>query len=646
MDPYARYYRDPLYLKYPYVKTDRYKERFETYYGKRFDRALKSLEREVEDFVLEGEEENIMSNLTDKQRDNVFKKYTTSLEYARSLYLKNPSLYYDQMWPLFVQKFMAKYGLVGCYNNPTAEFEYIDSKYKDLSGKELIYEFVYDSRYKDHNKECLITLIKSYVEHRQIVKPVYLEEWENHVARCSELVPIGQVPIGEGTFAKTYLVASHGTEYALKITKYLSPIEVDATCRLRHPNLIKCVNLYMRNDQCDIGENGDKGMLLEYCENTLLSLYGNSHKTRVKAAYKICSVVDFIHSKGLLHLDIKPANVMVCGRDPSLIDFGSSVYVNDIYRGFKSPKSRTSIFYRPPEHFGVDEVINNNKTDVWSLGMLLLGLLSNEPGTYESQLEQFGNDYLYEGIIFFKLEDVIDFIHKNFSNRQRRYKYLLDYTDDPTLSDLLAGMLDPEPTSRMDMKEVILHDYFYDEKFTAGHEATLPSSGTYPVNKTLYKYLLELMRAIDSIGDDEVTAKMYFEACSLYNRISRHIARQGFLVKINYTYACMQLVLACYGVDFTKYSYDPVENKVKYEKSTFNNQDHRDNIIEIVQGSLLHCPLYEALQTKAQVSATYKMILMNPTVNIEQVDIKEWLSILDQKLEDDGENKNFRLIEF
>lgn len=49
----------------------------------------------------------------------------------------------------------------------------------------------------------------------------------------------------------------------------------------------------------------------------------------VKFAIDICKGVNYCHEQGILHLDIKPANVLVCSNGIcKLCDFGSSIKIN------------------------------------------------------------------------------------------------------------------------------------------------------------------------------------------------------------------------------------------------------------------------------------------------------------------------------
>jgi serine/threonine protein kinase/class 3 adenylate cyclase len=114
----------------------------------------------------------------------------------------------------------------------------------------------------------------------------------------------------------------------------------------------------------------------EFCDENRLTV-----KERLELFRKICSVVEYLHGKGVIHRDIKPSNIIVAtGGEPKMIDFGIAQVINsaavlgknDLTSLLQSAFSRD---YASPEQVRGDRDIEKS-TDVYSLGALLYELLT------------------------------------------------------------------------------------------------------------------------------------------------------------------------------------------------------------------------------------------------------------------------------
>jgi serine/threonine protein kinase len=97
----------------------------------------------------------------------------------------------------------------------------------------------------------------------------------------------------------------------------------------------------------------------------------------IEVALNLCEVVEYIHGKGIVHLDLKPENVIVLPDDTiKLIDFGLA---REVKRGFSSllaPKAKGTPDYASPEQ--IRGKSPDARSDIYSLGLMLYEMLTGE----------------------------------------------------------------------------------------------------------------------------------------------------------------------------------------------------------------------------------------------------------------------------
>lgn len=145
----------------------------------------------------------------------------------------------------------------------------------------------------------------------------------------------------------------------------------------QHPHIMK-INLACEDDQFIY-------LSMPFCRNGSLNALLEKRFLTVREviyyALGFLSGLHFIHSKGLIHFDVKPSNVMIDNSNKAVVtDFGLAKYVDD--SGFASQ----DVFYsthRPPESFTVTDL--TNAADIYQVGLTLYRMC-NGNANFKEQL--------------------------------------------------------------------------------------------------------------------------------------------------------------------------------------------------------------------------------------------------------------------
>lgn len=192
--------------------------------------------------------------------------------------------------------------------------------------------------------------------------------------------------LGAGGMGRVYLAESIGRirrRVALKVLNEgeFSPrvltqfeVEAQALAQLEHEHIAR---LYETGQDVD----GRPWMAMEWVDGEPLTSYCDRRElaldARLELFAQIARAVEYMHSRGVLHGDLKPANILVherAGRAiPKLIDLGlarvggASSEATDIVMGTPA--------YMAPEHFDAGSNAVDERADVFALGIVLRELL-------------------------------------------------------------------------------------------------------------------------------------------------------------------------------------------------------------------------------------------------------------------------------
>jgi serine/threonine protein kinase len=182
--------------------------------------------------------------------------------------------------------------------------------------------------------------------------------------------------------------------------------------RLDHPNIVRCHDL-------GIDESGEPFLLLELLDEprTIVDYARSATPAqRVRALVEMFGALAYVHDRKLLHRDLKPCNVLVCRRPPSLdaqrslsprvclIDFGLAAGPEDVTtpsaEGDEAPPSLVgSVLYLAPELVAGEPA--SPSSDMYAAGMIAAEVLTGEdplrhtgPRTTLATLRDFSRDWL------------------------------------------------------------------------------------------------------------------------------------------------------------------------------------------------------------------------------------------------------------
>jgi hypothetical protein len=167
--------------------------------------------------------------------------------------------------------------------------------------------------------------------------------------------------------------------------------EAEITAQLEHPNIIPIHELAVGPSRASFSMRLIRGQTLLQAINAWSNLPDDA-----EALYRIlnvflhvCDAVAFAHSRGVIHGDIKPANVMVGSYgEVYLVDWGIASLIPtssgeepvsvSSERHTRSGVRGTPAFMAPEQAKGVLEAIDE-RTDVFGLGALLYFILCGHP---------------------------------------------------------------------------------------------------------------------------------------------------------------------------------------------------------------------------------------------------------------------------
>lgn len=181
-------------------------------------------------------------------------------------------------------------------------------------------------------------------------------------------------PIGYGSFSiiyKGYRYSDRSPVAIKLITKIVDPKyfqnEVKIMQQVEHPNILKLYKV--------IRKEGKIYLIIEYCNGGDLSNYiqKNCNTFDNRYFYQILDGLEYLYNNQILHRDIKPQNILIHNDNVKISDFGFA-------KSFEKSELITTFCGSPL--YMAPEILRDRKysekSDIWSLGVLLFELLTKE----------------------------------------------------------------------------------------------------------------------------------------------------------------------------------------------------------------------------------------------------------------------------
>lgn len=222
--------------------------------------------------------------------------------------------------------------------------------------------------------------------------------------------------------------------------------------KLRHQGIVRVVEAFEANNTYYYA--------MEYCEggslDTLIEKHSGLGLSQALGYFRqIASALEYMHNNRMLHLDLKPSNVMLRTPDEVvLIDFGLS----KIYDQDGNPESSTTVGGGTPGYAPIEQANYRNSSDfpvtmdIYALGATLYKMLTGKRMPDASQILNDGfpaQELLSKGVS----RDLVNIIDTAVSPARRlRYQRVADFVK--AVNEVCAPLLSREDESTIIQKNI------------------------------------------------------------------------------------------------------------------------------------------------------------------------------------------------
>ena len=141
---------------------------------------------------------------------------------------------------------------------------------------------------------------------------------------------------------------------------------------LNHPGIVKLSDFIAREDGCFLVMEYLSGQTIEEYINTVTGPIAG--EVAVGMLREVCQALQFAHDEHVIHLDIKPSNIMITDKgEIKVVDFGIAHELTQK----QSDKIVGSPMYMAPEQLNGDKL--DHRTDIYALGATLFQMVTGCP---------------------------------------------------------------------------------------------------------------------------------------------------------------------------------------------------------------------------------------------------------------------------
>lgn len=274
--------------------------------------------------------------------------------------------------------------------------------------------------------------------------------------------------IGDGTFGTVYKAWNRAsTEYktvAIKKLKQkytnwdkcISLPEIETLLKFHHPNIIKLLEV--------IKDNNEVFLVFECMDKNVYQLMKDSDMdiTQIRnIIFQTLQGLQYIHSKGLFHRDMKPENLLESQGTVKIADFGLA---KKLTAPFPYTDYVSTRWYRAPEIIiGAEDY--GPSVDVFALGCIFAELVMraplfpgrNETDQLNKELQVLGTPTHLEYPLFHKLADKNGFKIPKCTGQNLRN---IIKCNNEAAVDLIDKMIRFNPKERITAEMALQHEFF------------------------------------------------------------------------------------------------------------------------------------------------------------------------------------------
>lgn len=402
-------------------------------------------------------------------------------------------------------------------------------------------------------------------------------------------------------------------------------VEIDLLHRLKHPNIASPEKLLI-TDKTII-------LLFPFAEKTLRNITEDKYlptSQKLPILHKISLALNHLHQHNILYLNLRDNNILIRDGNPLLIDFHNSIVVNNITEG-KRLAEKYGCFYAPEL---LVANVHNEKTDVWSFGMLMLSVLIG--GNFCVGKEQYQFSYSDQSFVIDIVTNNVVVLSQNISSKHRDLCINLMnkiFSIDPHIrpsfemisKNIVFGPQDAPivlSTKQKEQKEIKLSNDFRD----------------------ILKLLIHWVRIL--YGDEDMI--LLFLAVDLYNKAGCFFTDHSADDRMHLAVASMSMaakLVSKKNLILDEYITSVSDVVINITKE--NIIDMELEIIRLLEGNLAESELYNICTSIDQLAIAFEDIIMNKDSTIYcNTNIPDWIKMVKESIPNSDAEKRIMIKDF